>query len=200
MILGQRSENVNERSYNVHWHKRSENVDIGNITSSSKIEIVTEEKVIDPEAYQSAYDVSKRLAANRLHYHSNFADNQGFTSLLSSIAWKREEKSGSLHSASQRHIDHSAKRMRVITLNRSIKGLQSTNDDVDAHESLASVLDKLLAWEKKLYDEVKAGEVMKLEYQRKVALLNKRKKHGTHSEGLERAKAAVTRWPQCGKR
>ncbi|KAF5204431.1 DUF632 domain-containing protein/DUF630 domain-containing protein [Thalictrum thalictroides] len=213
-----RSENVNERSYNDHRLKRSENVDLSNITSNSKVEIVTEDKVIEPEvvkpvkkvkqvvqppqpvpveakrggsvasnvsllqilndlddkflkAYQSAYDVSKFLEANRLHYHSNFADNRG-------------------------HIDHSAKLMRVITWNRSIKGLQSTNDanddDVDAQESLASVLDKLLAWEKKLYDEVKAGEVMKLEYQRKVALLNKRKKHGTHSEGLERAKAAVS--------
>ncbi|PIA42632.1 hypothetical protein AQUCO_02000227v1 [Aquilegia coerulea] len=213
-----RSENVTDRSYNDHRLKRSENVDLSNISSSSEVEILTEEKVIEPEvvkpvkkmkqvvqpplpvpvetkrggsvasnvsllqilsdlddkflkAYQSAYDVSKLLEANRLHYHSNFADNRG-------------------------HIDHSAKLMRVITWNRSIKGLQSANDAnddyLDPQESLASVLDKLLAWEKKLYDEVKAGEHMKLEYQRKVALLNKRKNHGTHSEALERAKAAVS--------
>ncbi|KAF9615553.1 hypothetical protein IFM89_024401 [Coptis chinensis] len=122
------------------------------------------------KASESAYEVSKLLEANRMHYHSNFADNRG-------------------------HIDHSARLMRVITWNRSIKGLENMNeandDDFDAHESLASVLDKLLAWEKKLYDEVKAGELMKLEYQRKVALLNKRNKHGTHSEALEKAKSAV---------
>ncbi|KAL0372124.1 UNVERIFIED_CONTAM: protein ROLLING AND ERECT LEAF 2 [Sesamum calycinum] len=56
----------------------------------------------------------------------------------------------------------------------------------------ATVLDKLLAWEKKLYEEVKAGELMKLEYQRKVAVLNKLKKRNASSEQLEKAKAAVS--------
>jgi len=53
------------------------------------------------------------------------------------------------------------------------------------------VLDKLLAWEK-LYDEVKAGELMKFEYQKKVASLNRHKKQGTNSEALEKVKAAVS--------
>ncbi|KAL5698484.1 hypothetical protein ACHQM5_029516 [Ranunculus cassubicifolius] len=123
------------------------------------------------KAYQSASEVSKLLEANRMHYHSNFADNQG-------------------------HIDHSARLMRVITWNRSIKGLQNSNDvideDYDKHESLASVLDKLLAWEKKLYDEVKQSEHMKIEYQRKVASLNRRQNQGSQSESLEKAKAVVS--------
>ncbi|KAF9616486.1 hypothetical protein IFM89_029783, partial [Coptis chinensis] len=158
--------------------KRTEKIDMdigstsASISSSSpKVEVFREENVIEavkkvklPEvvvassnvnllqilnelddkflkASESAYEVSKLLEANRMHYHSNFADNRG-------------------------HIDHSARLMRVITWNRSIKGLENMNeandDDFDAHESLASVLDKLLAWEKKLYDEVKAGELMKL--------------------------------------
>lgn len=33
---------------------------------------------------------------------------------------------------------------------------------------------------------------MKIDYQRKVAALNKQKKHGTNPEALERAKAAVS--------
>ncbi|XP_043725207.1 nitrate regulatory gene2 protein-like [Telopea speciosissima] len=124
------------------------------------------------KAFESAHDVSKMLEANRLHYHSNFADNRG-------------------------HIDHSAKVMRVITWNRSFRGMLNTDDgkddfDREEHDTHATVLDKLLAWEKKLYDEVKAGELMKLEYQRKVALLNKRKKRGTNSEALEKTKAAVS--------
>lgn len=48
--------------------------------------------------------------------------------------------------------------MRVITWNRSFRGLQNVDDgddEVETYETLASVLDKLLAWEKKLYDEVK---------------------------------------------
>lgn len=58
------------------------------------------------------------------------------------------------------HIDHSARVMRVITWNRSFRGIPNEDDgkddfDSEEHETHATVLDKLLAWEKKLYDEVK---------------------------------------------
>ncbi|KAK2654870.1 hypothetical protein Ddye_014726 [Dipteronia dyeriana] len=124
------------------------------------------------KASESAHEVSKMLEATRLHYHSNFADNRG-------------------------HIDHSARVMRVITWNRSFRGIPNVDnakDDFDSeeHETHATVLDKLLAWEKKLYDEVKAGELMKFEYQRKVTQLNKQKKRGTNSDGLEKIKASVS--------
>ncbi|POO03906.1 hypothetical protein TorRG33x02_002100 [Trema orientale] len=124
------------------------------------------------KASEGAQEVSKMLEATRLHYHSNFADNRG-------------------------HIDHSARVMRVITWNRSFKGIPDGDGgkdefDSEEYESHATVLDKLLAWEKKLYDEVKQGELMKLEYQRKVSLLNKQKKRGASAESLEKTKAAVS--------
>ncbi|XP_019194324.1 PREDICTED: uncharacterized protein LOC109188207 [Ipomoea nil] len=123
-------------------------------------------------ASESAHEVSKMLEANRLHYHSNFADPKG-------------------------HVDHATKVMRVITWNKSFKGMPNQDDgkddfDSEENETHATVLDKMLAWEKKLYDEVKAGEQMKLEYQRKVASLNKLKKRGTNTEALERMKATVS--------
>lgn len=57
-------------------------------------------------------------------------------------------------------IDHSARVMKIITWNRSFKGLHNGEDgrddfDNDELETLATVLDKMLAWEKKLFDEVK---------------------------------------------
>ncbi|XP_020584816.1 uncharacterized protein LOC110027645 [Phalaenopsis equestris] len=124
------------------------------------------------KAFESANEVSKMLEATRLHYHSNFADNRGL-------------------------IDHSAKVLKVITWNRSIKGIRSevdAQDDLDDEkwETHATVLDKMLAWEKKLYDEVKAVELMKFEYQRKLHLLNKQKKHGVGSEYSEKLTAAVS--------
>ncbi|GKV10166.1 hypothetical protein SLEP1_g21571 [Rubroshorea leprosula] len=124
------------------------------------------------KASESAHEVSKMLEATRLHYHSNFADNRG-------------------------HIDHSAIVMRVISWNRSFRGLGDEDDgnndfDSEENETHATILDKLLAWEKKLYDEVKAGELMKFEYQRKVTTLNKLKKRGANSEALEKAKAALS--------
>ncbi|GMI81438.1 hypothetical protein like AT5G25590 [Hibiscus trionum] len=123
------------------------------------------------KASETAQEVSKMLEATRLHYHSNFADNRGY-------------------------IDHSERVMRVITWNRSVRGTANGENgkgefDSEEHEALATILEKLLAWEKKLYDEVKQGELMKLEYKRKLASLNKQKKHGASAESLERTKAAV---------
>ncbi|KAG9139311.1 hypothetical protein Leryth_011309 [Lithospermum erythrorhizon] len=125
------------------------------------------------KASESAQEVSKMLEATRLHYHSNFADNRG-------------------------HIDHAARVMRVITWNKSFRGVPNGEGGIDEYdaeeyETHATVLDKLLAWEKKLYEEVKTGELMKLEYQRKVSVLNRLKKRNSSStESVEKAKAAVS--------
>ncbi|KAK4778025.1 hypothetical protein SAY87_018212 [Trapa incisa] len=124
-------------------------------------------------ASESAQEVTKMLEATRVHYHSNFADDRG-------------------------HVDHSKRLMRVITWNRSFHGLQSADDvhdedfDSEENETHATVLDKLLAWEKKLYDEVKGGELLKIEYQKKVAMLNKKKQSGTNPNSLEKIKATVS--------
>lgn len=50
--------------------------------------------------------------------------------------------------------------MRVITWNKSFRGAINgeggkDNYDAEEYETHATVLDKLLAWEKKLYEEVK---------------------------------------------
>ncbi|KAJ9537479.1 hypothetical protein OSB04_030212 [Centaurea solstitialis] len=151
------------------------------------------------KASESANEVSKMLEANRLHYHSNFADNREASDADS-------EATDSIVSKTNKelffpmltwHIDHSARVMRVITWNRSFKGFPEAADDKDdfdseENETHATVLDKMLAWEKKLYDEVKAGELMKLEYQKKIASLNKLKKRNASTDHLERTKATVS--------
>ena len=55
--------------------------------------------------------------------------------------------------------------MRVITWNKSFRGIsngEAGKDDFDSeeYETHATVLDKLLAWEKKLYDEVKVCRII----------------------------------------
>lgn len=146
---------------------------VGNTNSVDLLKVLGDIDDHFLKASQSAQEVSMMLEATRLHYHSNFADNRG-------------------------HIDHAARVMQVITWNKSFKGAhnssEGTKDTADAedYETHATVLDKLLAWEKKLYEEVKAGELIKLEYQRKVAVLNKLKKRKASSEQLEKAKAAVS--------
>ncbi|KAE8700419.1 Bromo-adjacent domain-containing protein, putative isoform 1 [Hibiscus syriacus] len=95
------------------------------------------------------------------------------------------------------HTDHSERVLRVITWNRSVRGTTNGENrkgefDSEECETHANILEKLLAWEKKLYEEVKQGELVKLEYKRKLASLNKQKKHGASAESLERTKAAVS--------
>lgn len=141
--------------------------------TASLLHIVTQLDDHFLKASESAHDVSKKLEATRMHYHSNHADSRG-------------------------HIDHSTKIMHVITWNRSFKNLpdhEDLNDNFDTDdrfETHAAVLDRMLAWEKKLYDEVKAGELMKIDYQKKVSLLQKQKKRGVKLETLEKTKAAVS--------
>ncbi|XP_065869293.1 protein ROLLING AND ERECT LEAF 2-like isoform X1 [Euphorbia lathyris] len=92
----------------------------------------------------------------------------------------------------QKPIDHFNRVMHVITWNRSLRGMPSVDDfDAEENEPYAAVSDEMLAWEKKLYDEVKAGEIMKYEYQKKVALLNKQKKQGSNNESVEELKASA---------
>ena len=53
-------------------------------------------------------------------------------------------------------IDHAARVMRVITWNRPGSAGNGKDDNFgEDNETHAIVLDKLMAWEKKLYDEVK---------------------------------------------
>ncbi|KAL5196967.1 hypothetical protein ABZP36_000479 [Zizania latifolia] len=123
-------------------------------------------------ASQSAHEVTKMLEAARMHYHSNFAETRGF-------------------------VDHSARVMQVITWNRSFKGIPQPENaknelDDDEWETHATVLDKLLAWEKKLCHEVKEFEVIKMEYQRKLAVLNRKKQRGVASSSLEKTKSVVS--------
>nr|CAB3456083.1 unnamed protein product [Digitaria exilis] len=64
--------------------------------------------------------------------------------------------------------------------------------DDDEWETHATVLDKLLAWEKKLYHEVKEFEVIKVTYQRKLAVLNRKKQRGVSSSSIEKTKSIVS--------
>lgn len=61
-------------------------------------------------------------------------------------------------------MDHSARVMQVITWNRSFKGIPQPENvknelDDEEWETHATILDKLLAWEKKLCHEVKVKYV-----------------------------------------
>ncbi|KAH9788647.1 Nitrate regulatory gene2 protein [Citrus sinensis] len=58
-------------------------------------------------------------------------------------------------------------------------------------KSLFSILDRLLAWEKKLYGEVKAREGAKIEHDRKLSALQSQEYKGEDDSKLDKTKASI---------
>ncbi|KAL1339194.1 hypothetical protein AAHE18_U017000 [Arachis hypogaea] len=60
-------------------------------------------------------------------------------------------------------------------------------------KSLCSTLERLLAWEKKLYQEVKAREGVKIEHEKKLSALQSRECKGGDETKIDKTKASITR-------
>ncbi|KAK9065438.1 hypothetical protein SSX86_014837 [Deinandra increscens subsp. villosa] len=60
-------------------------------------------------------------------------------------------------------------------------------------KSLCSTLDQLLAWEMKLYQEVKAREGIKIEHERKLSALQSQEYKGGDESKLNKTKASITK-------
>uniref|UniRef100_A0A803PKN6 Uncharacterized protein n=1 Tax=Cannabis sativa TaxID=3483 RepID=A0A803PKN6_CANSA len=58
-------------------------------------------------------------------------------------------------------------------------------------KSLCSTLDRLLAWEKKLYEEVKARETVKIEHEKKLSLLQSQEYKGEDEIKLDKTKTSL---------
>ncbi|XVF33625.1 hypothetical protein REPUB_Repub17cG0184000 [Reevesia pubescens] len=60
-------------------------------------------------------------------------------------------------------------------------------------KSICSTLDRLLAWEKKLYEEVKAREGVKIEHEKKLSALQSQEYKGEDETKIDKTKASITR-------
>ncbi|KFK37283.1 hypothetical protein AALP_AA4G237000 [Arabis alpina] len=66
-------------------------------------------------------------------------------------------------------------------------------DQPGSSKSLSSSLDRLLAWEKKLYEEVKAREGLKIEHEKKLSKLQSQEYKGENETKLDKTKGSITR-------
>ncbi|ESQ44047.1 hypothetical protein EUTSA_v10005793mg [Eutrema salsugineum] len=66
-------------------------------------------------------------------------------------------------------------------------------DQPNSLKSLCSTLDRLLAWEKKLYEEIKAREGVKIEHEKKLSQLQSQEYKGEDEAKLDKTKASITR-------
>ncbi|XP_075519263.1 nitrate regulatory gene2 protein-like [Primulina tabacum] len=66
-------------------------------------------------------------------------------------------------------------------------------DQSGGPKSLCSTLERLLAWENKLYQEVKAREGVKIEHEKKLSVLQSQEYRGGEEAKLDKTKASITR-------
>ncbi|CAI9770355.1 unnamed protein product [Fraxinus pennsylvanica] len=69
----------------------------------------------------------------------------------------------------------------------------SSLDQPGGPKSLFSTLERLLAWEKKLYEEVKAREGVKIEHEKKLATLQGQEYRGDDEAKLDKTKTSIKR-------
>ncbi|XP_009613914.1 nitrate regulatory gene2 protein [Nicotiana tabacum] len=134
-------------------------------------------------ACSSAKEVSAVLEAIRAQYSLQSNDLSPMK-MLNPVALFR---SGSSRSSSSRFlIDPSTLRD---------EGYQSSSDVSDESNMFSSshqsTLDRLYAWEKKLYDEVRAGERVRLAYEKKLAQLRNQDVNGADPSSLDKTRTAI---------
>ncbi|KAI3446281.1 hypothetical protein Pfo_002946 [Paulownia fortunei] len=137
-------------------------------------------------AYDSGKDVSRMLECNRVHLQSNLEEiKENSTKLIQAITWR---------SASSR--SSSCKSLVASGSKSSSTWTEFSNDLFDDYGGMASgshtlTLERLYAWQKKLYEEVKGGDSIRRIYERKCNQLRNQDARGDEGLTVDKSRAAV---------
>ncbi|XP_014512800.1 nitrate regulatory gene2 protein isoform X1 [Vigna radiata var. radiata] len=137
-------------------------------------------------AYDSGKDVTRMLEANRIPLHSSLDEiKESSTKLIQAITWK---------SISSRQS--SCKSLMAPNTKNSSTWVEYKNDLFDDYEGMdsgshLSTLGRLYAWEKKLYEEVKAGDSTRKSYEKKCAQLRSKNVRGDDLLSTDKTKVEV---------
>ncbi|PKI49942.1 hypothetical protein CRG98_029662 [Punica granatum] len=139
-------------------------------------------------AYDSGKDVSRMLEANRVHLQSGLEEiKENSTKLIQAITWHR--------STSFKPVS-----CKSLVASSSLKGSSAwtefKNDLFEDYGGMVSgshslTLERLYAWEKKLYEEVKAGDGIRKLYERKCAQMRNQDVRGHNIFRTDKTRAAV---------
>ncbi|KAH9625841.1 hypothetical protein KSS87_004848 [Heliosperma pusillum] len=138
-------------------------------------------------AYDSGKEVSKMLEANKMNMQSNLEEiKENSTKLIQSITWHRSNISRS----------PSCKSLVASSSKNSSTWTEYKNDLFDDYGGMSAgshslTLGRLYAWEKKLYEEVKAGDNIRKLYERKCAHLRNKDVKGEDTLSVDKTRAAV---------
>ncbi|KAJ7551993.1 hypothetical protein O6H91_06G037500 [Diphasiastrum complanatum] len=129
-------------------------------------------------ASESGKDISRMLEASKVHYQSNFLDSKGLSEhssrLLRGLSWNSWSPRTPLSWTGTEASEES-----------------STSEETGMTSSHSSTLDKLYAWEKKLYQEVKEVELINVEFEKKQRLLRNLSAKGDDDEKIDKTRGAL---------
>ncbi|XP_027368759.1 nitrate regulatory gene2 protein-like [Abrus precatorius] len=131
----------------------------------------------------AANDLSSLLEAKKAQYLST-SNELSASKLLNPVALFR---SASSHSSSSRFLMNSS--------STGDEGFEGTDDLSEENCSFAvshqSTLDRLYAWEKKLYEEVKSGERVRIAYEKKCQQLRNHDVNGEEPSYVDKTRATI---------
>lgn len=157
-------------------------------TASNERELLEALKDVEDHfirAYESGLDVCRMLEANRVHLQSGLEElKESSNKLIRSITWSRSQLSRS----------SSCKSLASCSSRSSSTWTELKTDVFDDYGGMESgshslTLGRLYAWEKKLYEEVKAAEQTRKTYEQKCSQMRNRntKRDGLYSGDKTRA-------------
>ncbi|XP_022140444.1 uncharacterized protein LOC111011119 [Momordica charantia] len=138
-------------------------------------------------AYDSGIDVSRMLEANKIQLQSGLEEiKENSTKLIQAITWHR--------SASAK--PSSCKSLVASSSRSSSSWTEFKNELFDDYGvmdsgSHSSTLGRLYAWEKKLFEEVKAGDNMRKLYEKRCSRLRNQDVRGDNGDTTDKTRVAV---------
>ncbi|XP_068660532.1 protein ROLLING AND ERECT LEAF 2-like [Aristolochia californica] len=158
---------------------------------------------------ESGKEVPRMLEANKLHFRPLFPENKVRRSrasrLFSACITCMEAPEVAPHEPPPNGIKyltwHRSTSSRSLS-SRNLLGSASKEEILDSSSNLfnsffmnsgshASTLDRLYAWERKLYDEVKASGIIRREYDMKCRILRQKDSRGENPMKIDRTRATV---------
>ncbi|XVF47648.1 hypothetical protein PTKIN_Ptkin03bG0126600 [Pterospermum kingtungense] len=150
---------------------------------TSMAEVITDLETRFMAASEAANVVSAMLEASRAQYSST-SNELSAMKMLNPVALLR---SASSRSSSSRFLINSSSSKEA--------GYESSSDLSEEscmfHGSHQSTLDRLYAWEKKLYEEVKSGEKIRIAYEKKSRQLRNQDVKGDDPYAVDKTRAAI---------
>ncbi|KAL5706226.1 hypothetical protein ACHQM5_024424 [Ranunculus cassubicifolius] len=140
--------------------------------------VIREIKSQFERASESGYEVSNMLEAGKVQFHRKNAVYQVSSKMLHSITPSLSVVS----SQNSKGGETSSNAGSVVDIDEGL-GMRSGN--------LSATLQKLYIWEKKLYDEVKAEEKMRIVHERKVRRLKRLDEKGAESQKIDSTRTLV---------